>query len=81
VTIRLRADPDVEDTEPGSSDVAPAGNAFDALGWLICPTGGMEGPLQAGAFRVLSLGSEVVAELTGHGHLDGHGQAVVGRRE
>jgi len=67
VTIRLRADPDVEDTEPGSCDVAPAGNAFDALGWLICPTGGMEGPLAAGAFRVLSLDSEVVAESVDRG--------------
>ena len=61
-TIRLRADPDVQDTEPGSCDVAPVRNAFDALGWLICPTGGMEGPLEAGAFRILSLDSEVVAE-------------------
>ena len=62
VTIRLRGDPDVEDTEPGSCDLAPASNAFDALGWLICPTDGMEGPLEAGAFRILSLDSEVVAE-------------------
>jgi hypothetical protein len=67
VTIRLRADPDVEDTEPGSSDVAPASNALDALGWLICPTGGMEGPLEAGAFRVLSLDSELVAESVDQG--------------
>jgi hypothetical protein len=62
VTIRLPADPGVGDTEPGSCDVTPASNAFDALGWLICPTGGMEGPLEAGAFRVLWLDSEVVAE-------------------
>ncbi len=62
VTIGLRADPDVEDTEPGSSDVAAAGTAFDALGWLIWPTGGMDGPLGNGAFRVLSLDSDVAAE-------------------
>src|SRR5450631_1261722 len=67
VTIRLRADPDVEDTEPGSCDGAPASNAFDALGWLICPTDGMEGPLEAGAFRVLSLDSEVVTESVDRG--------------
>ncbi len=62
VTIGFRADPDVEDPERGSADVAPASDAFDALGWLIWPTGGMEGPLEAGAFRVLSVDSEVVAE-------------------
>jgi len=67
VTIRLRADPDVGDTEPGSFDVAPASTAFEALGWLICPTGGMEGPLEAGAFRVLSANSEVVAESVDRG--------------
>ena len=59
--IGLRGDPDVEDTEPGSCDGAPASSAFDALGWLIWPTSGMEEPLEAGAFRVLSLDSEVVA--------------------
>lgn len=67
VTIALRADPDVEGTEPGSSDVGLASNAFDALGWLIWPTDGMEGPLEAGAFRVLSLDSEVVAESVDRG--------------
>ena len=67
VTIALRADPDVEGNEPGSSDVGLASNAFDALGWLIWPTDGMEGPLEAGAFRVLSLDSEVVAESVDRG--------------
>ena len=67
VTIELRADPDVEDPEPGSADVAPASTAFDALGWLICPTAGMEGPLEAGAFRVVSVDSEVVSEFGDRG--------------
>ena len=67
VTIGLHADPDVEDTEPGASDVAPASNAFDALGWLLWPTDGMEGPLEAGAFRILSVDSEVVAESVDRG--------------
>src|SRR5664280_1508618 len=86
VTITLRADPDVEDTEPGPPDVAPASNAFDALGWLICPSGGMEGPLEAGAFRVLSLDSEVVAESVDRGTVtcrrgrSGTAEAVVERR-
>lgn len=67
VTIELRADADVEDTAPGSSDVVPAGNAFEALGWLLWPTAGMEGPLEAGAFRVLSEAGEVVAESVDRG--------------
>ena len=67
VTIGLPADPDVVDTAPGSSDLAPAGNAFDALGWLLWPTAGMKGPLEAGAFRVLSEDGEVVAESVDRG--------------
>ncbi len=68
VTIGLRADPDVEDTEPGAPDEGrPASDAFDALGWLIWPTDGMEGPLEAGAFRILSVDSEVVAESADRG--------------
>lgn len=62
VTIGLGDDLDVEDTEPGCTDVGPASNAFDALGWVIWPTGGMEEPLEAGAFRVLTLDTEVMAE-------------------
>ncbi|HYO86064.1 MAG TPA: hypothetical protein VES01_06375 [Dermatophilaceae bacterium] len=75
VTIGLRGDADVEDTEPGSPDVAPASNAFDALGWLLWPTGGMEGPLEAGAFRVLSLDSEVVAESVDRGKSPGRSRS------
>ncbi len=62
VTIGLRADPDGQDTEPGPADLSLGSNVFDALGWLIWPTAGMEGALEAGAFRVLSMDSEVVAE-------------------
>ncbi len=62
VTSELAVDPDVDHTEPGSADVAPASDVFDALGGLIWPTAGMDGPLEAGAFRVLSVGSEVTAE-------------------
>ncbi len=67
VTIGLRAHPDGEGTAPGSSDVAPFGNAFDALGWLLWPTAGMEGPLEAGAFRVLSEDGQAVAESVDRG--------------
>ena len=67
VTIGLRADADVEGTALGSSDVVPSGNAFDALGWLLWPTAGMEGPLEAGAFRVLSEAGEAVAESVDRG--------------
>lgn len=62
MTIGLVADPDVEDTEPGAPDAEPPSDALDALSWLIWPTDGLEGPLQAGAFRILSVDSEVVAK-------------------
>jgi hypothetical protein len=67
VTIGPRADPDVEDIEPGGPDMEPANDAFDALGWLIWPTDGLEGPLEAAAFGILSVDSEVVAESADRG--------------
>jgi hypothetical protein len=67
VTIGLGADPDVEETEPGSPGVKPANDAFDALGRLIWPTDGLDGPLEAGAFRILSVDSEVVAKSVDRG--------------
>ncbi len=67
VTIRLRADPDLENIEPGAPDVGPASDAFDTLGWLIWPTDGMQGLLEAGAFRIVSVDSEVVAESVDRG--------------
>jgi len=67
VTIGPGADPDVEDIEPGGPDMEPANDAFDALGWLIWPTDGLEGPLEAAAFRILSVDSEVVAESVDRG--------------
>jgi hypothetical protein len=63
----LGADPDVEFIEPGAPDVGPSSDAFDALRWLIWPTEGMEGPLEGGAFRILSVDSEVVAESVDRG--------------
>jgi hypothetical protein len=67
VTIGLRADPEVEETDPGETDpevseAQPADVAFGALRWLIWPTEGMEAALEAGAFRVLSANIEVEAE-------------------
>jgi hypothetical protein len=67
VTIGLSADPDVEDTEPGGPDVEPADDAIDALSWLIWPTDGLEEPLEAGAFQILSVDSEVAAESVDRG--------------
>jgi hypothetical protein len=63
----LRADPDVENVEREGPQVKPANDAFDALGWLIWPTEGLEGLLEAGAFRILSAHSEVVAESVDRG--------------
>ncbi len=47
----------------------PATSVFDSLAGLIWPTDGMKGPLEAGAFRLLSVVSEVVAESTERGRL------------
>jgi hypothetical protein len=67
VTIGLGADPHFEDTEPGDPGMEPAREAFDALAWLIWPTDGMAESLEAGAFRILSVDSEVVAESVDQG--------------
>lgn len=67
VTIALGADLDVEDTQHLGPDVEPADDAFDALGWLIWPTAGLEEALEAGAFRILSMDSEVAAESVDRG--------------
>lgn len=69
VAIRIGAgtNADADDIEPCSPDVGPASAAFDALGWLIWPTDGMEGLLEAGAFRILSMDGEVVAESVDRG--------------
>jgi hypothetical protein len=67
VTIGLSANQDVEEAEPGVPEVVPSNDALDALGWLIWPTDGMEGPLEADAFRILSVDSEVVAESVDRG--------------
>jgi len=61
--------PGVGDSEIEGPGRQPANSAFDSLAWLIWPTDGMEGPLEAGAFRVLSVDSEVVAESTERGRL------------
>jgi hypothetical protein len=67
--IRLRAESVAEDPEPSGPDVKPADGAFDALGWLIWPTDGLDAPLEAGAFRILSVDSEVVAESADRGRV------------
>lgn len=47
--------------------LVPAGNALDALRWLIWPTDGLEELLEAGAFRLLSVDIEVAAESADRG--------------
>jgi hypothetical protein len=46
-----------------------AADAFDALAWLLWPTDGMDGPLEAGAFRILSVDIDVVPESDDRGTL------------
>lgn len=62
LTNGVGADPDVEDAEPAIPWPRPANDALDALAWLIWPTDSLEGLLQAGAFRILSMHSKVVAQ-------------------
>src|SRR3954469_2081536 len=61
VTIGLRDGTEAQAIETRPADVKPANDALDALGWLIWPPEGMEGPLEAGAFQIRLVDSEVVA--------------------
>lgn len=61
------ADLGVEDSEPEAPDAEPVNDAFDALAWLIWPTEGLEGALEVGALRILSVGSEAAADSADRG--------------
>lgn len=61
------AGPGVEDTEPDAADAVPGDDVFDALAWLIWPSEGLEGALDAGALRILSVESEAKGDSVDHG--------------
>jgi len=61
LTIGLGAGLNVQETV-AEADVEAAGDMFEKLAGLIWPTDGMEGPLAAGAFKILSVNSAAVAE-------------------
>ena len=61
------ADLGVEDSEPEAPEAVPVDGAFDALAWLIWPSEGLEGALDAGALRVLSVESGAAADSVDHG--------------
>lgn len=73
VTIGIRAALDVKGTDLDvkgtelDGPVEPVNDAFDAVGWLVWPTEGMERAMEGDAFRILSVNSEVVAESVDRG--------------
>jgi hypothetical protein len=69
VTIGSPAEPHEEDMAAEDPGVETAADAFDALAWLLWPAEGMEGPLEAGAFRILSVDIEVEPESDDRGTL------------
>jgi hypothetical protein len=64
VTIAINADPAANDP-----DVEAAKNPFDVLVWLVWPTEGLEELLEAGAFGILEVDSEVARESDDEGTL------------
>ncbi len=68
LTIGLSAGLNLRDTV-AEADLQAAGYTFEKLAWLIWPTDGLEGPLAAGAFRILSVDSAAVAESDDRGIL------------
>ncbi|MFZ5870267.1 MAG: hypothetical protein ACOYXW_07065 [Actinomycetota bacterium] len=62
VTIDVSADSVAEDAPPAETEGETANRALDSLAWLIWPTDGLDAVLEAGAFRIISVDSEVVGE-------------------
>jgi hypothetical protein len=69
VTMALPALPHEEDLVAEDPAVKDAADAFDALAWLLWPTDAMEAPLEAGAFRILSVDTEVEPDSDDRGTL------------
>lgn len=68
VVIAQGGDLEVEDAESEAPDDAvPGDDVFDALAWLIWPSEGLEGALEAGALRILSVESEAKGDSVDHG--------------
>jgi len=67
VTIGSSADSVVEDPSLQDAGAEPAARALDQLAWLIWPTDGLEAPMEAGAFRIVSVECEVVGESADRG--------------
>lgn len=57
----------VEESESEASDAVTVDDAFDALAWLIWPTEGLQGALDGGALRILSVDSEAASDSHDHG--------------
>ncbi|WP_267874148.1 IS110 family RNA-guided transposase [Ornithinimicrobium avium] len=57
----------LDDAEGEAPDTAPGDDVFDALAWLIWPSHGLEGALEAGALRMLSVESEARGDSVDHG--------------
>lgn len=68
LTIGLGASLDVPDMMP-ETGLQAAGDTFERLAWLIWPTVGLEGPLAAGPFRILSVDSAADAQSDDRGIL------------
>lgn len=67
VIAALGGDLGAEEAEPEEPDAAPGDAVFDALAWLIWPSDGLEGALEAGALRILSVESEARGDSVDHG--------------
>lgn len=68
VVIAQGGDLEVEDAESEAPDDAvPGDDVFDALAWLIWPSDGLEGALEAGALRIMSVESEAKGDSVDHG--------------